>query len=128
MNRVKTFRYRLWLLLLPVFVCASAPGAITRARVPMVIPSSPAGQGTRADESPARVAWARAAHLRRGVNLSHWFAQSPGSDYSEKHLQTHTTERDIAVIKSIGFDHVRPWSVERVKRTMEFSSPHSIHA
>jgi GNAT superfamily N-acetyltransferase len=47
----------------------------------------------------------RLAHLRRGINLSHWFAQS--RDYSETHLKTHTTERDIALIKSLGFDHVR---------------------
>ncbi|MDQ3920565.1 MAG: glycoside hydrolase family 5 protein, partial [Acidobacteriota bacterium] len=73
--------------------------------------SEPGARGTggpaRADEGPARVAWARAAHLRRGINLSHWFAQSPSGDYSENHLRTHTTERDINLIKSLGFDHVR---------------------
>jgi aryl-phospho-beta-D-glucosidase BglC (GH1 family) len=55
----------------------------------------------------ASVAFARLAHLRRGINLSHWFAQSPGADYSAAHLQTHTTARDIALIKRMGFDHVR---------------------
>jgi aryl-phospho-beta-D-glucosidase BglC (GH1 family) len=49
----------------------------------------------------------RLARVRRGVNLSHWFAQSPGRDYSEKHLREHTTARDIELIKSLGFDHVR---------------------
>lgn len=63
-------------------------------------------------ETPAtlplnQVPSSRLAHLRRGVNLSHWFAQSPGHDYSEHHLQTHTTAQDIALIKSMGFDHVR---------------------
>ncbi|MFL6208537.1 MAG: glycoside hydrolase family 5 protein [Pyrinomonadaceae bacterium] len=53
------------------------------------------------------VAAARAAHLRRGINLSHWFAQSPGRDYSAAHLQMHTTAQDLALIKSLGFDHVR---------------------
>ncbi|MFL6253807.1 MAG: glycoside hydrolase family 5 protein [Pyrinomonadaceae bacterium] len=48
---------------------------------------------------------ARLAHVRRGINLSHWFAQS--RDYSEKHLREHTTARDIELIKSLGFDHVR---------------------
>jgi endoglucanase len=43
--------------------------------------------------------------MRRGVNLSHWFSQS--NDYSEKHLREHTTRRDIELIKSLGFDHVR---------------------
>ncbi|MDQ3819266.1 MAG: glycoside hydrolase family 5 protein, partial [Acidobacteriota bacterium] len=49
----------------------------------------------------------RLAHLRRGVNLSHWFAQSAGNDYSERHLQTHTTAEDIRLIRDMGFDHVR---------------------
>ncbi len=49
----------------------------------------------------------RLAHVRRGVNLSHWFAQSPRQDYSEKHLREHTTARDVELIKSLGFDHVR---------------------
>jgi aryl-phospho-beta-D-glucosidase BglC (GH1 family) len=43
--------------------------------------------------------------LRHGVNLSHWFSQS--ADYSRGHLDTHTTAQDIALIKSLGFDHVR---------------------
>lgn len=47
----------------------------------------------------------RFAHLRRGINLSHWFSQS--ASYSKEHLDTHTTARDIALIKSLGFDHVR---------------------
>src|SRR2546421_1860138 len=47
----------------------------------------------------------RLARLRHGINLSHWFAQS--SDYSKAHLELHTTAEDIALIKSIGFDHVR---------------------
>ena len=49
----------------------------------------------------------RAMSLRRGINLSHWFAQSPGNNYSKSHLETHTTAEDIALIKRIGFDHVR---------------------
>ena len=48
---------------------------------------------------------ARFAHLRHGINLSHWFSQA--ADYSKTHLDTHTTANDIALIKSLGFDHVR---------------------
>src|SRR5690349_24622759 len=48
---------------------------------------------------------ARFARLRRGINLSHWFSQA--ADYSKTHLDTHTTTNDIALIKSLGFDHVR---------------------
>ena len=51
---------------------------------------------------------ARLAHLRRGVNLSEWFAQVvPPATYNKDHFATHTTERDIALIASLGFDHVR---------------------
>jgi len=47
----------------------------------------------------------RLARLRHGINLSHWFAQS--ADYSRAHLESHTTAEDIALIRKIGFDHVR---------------------
>jgi len=57
-----------------------------------------------AQEKPVNLP-SRFAHLRRGINLSHWFSQSAG--YSKEHLDTHTTARDIALIKSLGFDHVR---------------------
>src|SRR6185503_5199121 len=47
----------------------------------------------------------RFKRLRRGINLSHWFSQA--ANYSKSHLETHTTAQDIALIKSMGFDHVR---------------------
>jgi endoglucanase len=47
----------------------------------------------------------RFGRLRRGINLSHWFSQAV--NYSQSHLETHTTAQDIALIKSMGFDHVR---------------------
>ncbi len=56
---------------------------------------------SRHSEVPA----SRVARLRRGINLSHWFAQS--NDYSKAHLDSHTTAEDIALIRKIGFDHVR---------------------
>ena len=51
-------------------------------------------------------AFARAQHLRRGINASIWFAQHP-SDYSVERLRTFTTADDIALIAKLGFDHVR---------------------
>lgn len=48
---------------------------------------------------------ARFKRIRRGINLSHWFSQA--GNYSKTHLDTHTTAQDIALIKSMGFDHVR---------------------
>jgi len=50
---------------------------------------------------------ARFARLARGINLSHWFAQSPRGDYSAEHLTTYNTERDLDLIARMGFSHVR---------------------
>lgn len=61
----------------------------------------------RAQQTETDLVRARFSHLRHGINLSHWFAQSPGDNYSKEHLQTHTTVEDIALIKTMGFDHVR---------------------
>jgi len=55
-------------------------------------------------EKPVNLA-ARVARLRRGINLSHWFSQAP--NYTKARLDTHTTAQDIALIKAMGFDHVR---------------------
>jgi aryl-phospho-beta-D-glucosidase BglC (GH1 family) len=55
-------------------------------------------------QKPSNLA-ARFGRLRRGINLSHWFSQA--ANYSKTHLETHTTAQDIALIKSMGFDHVR---------------------
>jgi endoglucanase len=62
---------------------------------------------TPAAQTEADVVRARFARLRHGINLSHWFAQSPGNNYSKDHLDTHTTAADIGLIKAMGFDHVR---------------------
>jgi aryl-phospho-beta-D-glucosidase BglC (GH1 family) len=50
----------------------------------------------------------RLARLRHGVNASAWFAQVYDKrGYTKEHFQTWTTAGDIALIKSLGFDHVR---------------------
>ena len=50
----------------------------------------------------------RLEHLRRGINLSEWFAQVYDSrGYTKEHFESWTTASDIALIKSAGFDHVR---------------------
>jgi endoglucanase len=55
--------------------------------------------------SPAR---RRAGHLRHGINLSEWFAQVyDPKGYTKEHFESWTTADDIALIKSMGFDHVR---------------------
>lgn len=50
----------------------------------------------------------RLARLRHGINASAWFAQVYDKrGYTKEHFQTWTTAEDIALIKSLGFDHVR---------------------
>src|SRR5271155_2416152 len=50
----------------------------------------------------------RLAYLHHGVNTSGWFAQVYDKrGYSREHFQSWTTAEDIALIKSMGFDHVR---------------------
>src|ERR1035437_6297473 len=51
-------------------------------------------------------AFARAQHLKRGINASEWFAQS-ASDYSAARTNRYTDAQDIALMARLGFDHVR---------------------
>jgi endoglucanase len=76
------------------------------ARCPLQQPASE-GSAARAltKQAQPQTAAARLARLRQGINLSHWFAQA--REYSKAHLETHTTAEDIALIKNVGFDHVR---------------------
>jgi hypothetical protein len=53
-----------------------------------------------------KVAFERAQHLKRGINVSHWFSQS-ASDYSAQHTATETNDADIGLIARMGFDNVR---------------------
>jgi len=54
------------------------------------------------------VSVSRLARLRRGINASEWFAQVYDKrGYTKEHFQSWTTAEDIALIKSMGFDHVR---------------------
>ena len=56
----------------------------------------------------SNLAFTRAQHLRRGINLSDWFAQVwDKRGYTKEHFDTWTTAEDIALIKSMGFDYVR---------------------
>jgi endoglucanase len=79
------------MLLVCLFLCCGfAPGQ-----------SQPAHPAAAA----ASVAARRAQLLHRGVNASMWFAQA--DDYSPARLRSYTTADDIALMHSMGFDHVR---------------------
>lgn len=56
--------------------------------------------------SPGARAAPKAAALRRGVNLSHWFAQSMRG-YGPGHLAGYIAPSDLERIARAGFDHVR---------------------
>jgi endoglucanase len=50
----------------------------------------------------------RVARLRHGVNASEWFAQVYDKrGYTKEHFQNWTTAQDVALMRSMGFDHVR---------------------
>ena len=68
---------------------------------------------------------ARFRRLRRGINLSHWFSQA--ANYTKTHLETHTTAQDIALIKSMGFDHVR-FPIEPAPLMRETPDPSVLNA
>lgn len=54
------------------------------------------------------VAERRLSHLRHGINLSDWFAQQQDvASYTKEHFETTVTPQDIALIRAMGFDHVR---------------------
>jgi aryl-phospho-beta-D-glucosidase BglC (GH1 family) len=54
------------------------------------------------------IAQRHAQHLRRGINLSEWFAQVyDQKGYTKEHFETWNTAQDIALIKGMGFDHAR---------------------
>jgi len=83
--------------------------AVTIAILPFVSNAAPGNSFIRSESlgvSPQKdIAQARLARVRHGINLSHWFAQA--REYSEAHLKSHTTAADMALIKKMGFDHVR---------------------
>ena len=53
-----------------------------------------------------RTAFARAQHLKHGINASEWFAQS-ANDYSAARTNRYTDAADIALMAKLGFDNVR---------------------
>jgi len=71
--------------------------------------SSPAQSAPPSSVQPASsVPASRLARLGHGINASEWFAQVYDKrGYTKEHFQTWTTAEDIALLRSMGFDHVR---------------------
>jgi len=92
MKCLRIMRYALLLVslgglsLLPAQIAASGPSSQPASSVPA----------------------SRVARLRRGINASEWFAQVYDKrGYTKEHFQNWTTAQDIALMESMGFDHVR---------------------
>ena len=64
------------------------------------------GQDAQTRAADVRTAFARAQHLRHGINASEWFAQS-ATDYSAARTNRTIDAADIALMAKIGFDNVR---------------------
>ncbi len=49
----------------------------------------------------------RLANLGKGINLSHWWAQSITGQYDDARLKSYITPADFVLIRQMGFNHVR---------------------
>lgn len=78
---------------------------LDRLVCPLVVVALAIGAAAQNREADLQTAFQRAQHLKRGINVSHWFSQS--DDYSAHHTETETTPEDIATIARLGFDNVR---------------------
>ena len=72
-------------------------------------PFLPAQSPTNSSSQPtSSVLASRMARLRHGINASEWFAQVYDTrGYTKEHFKNWTTAEDVALMKSMGFDHVR---------------------
>jgi endoglucanase len=86
---------------------AEAPrGVLEKA----VAPSDTAQRAAaaKAATGESNVLQRRIEHLRRGINVSDWFAQAgEPSGYTKEHFETAITAHDLDLIQGMGFDHVR---------------------
>ena len=78
----------------------SVPACITLLAIALLLLATPA-----ATNAQNTLAFSRLQHLRRGINLSMWYAQA--SDQSAARLASFTNAQDFQLIRSLGFDHVR---------------------
>ncbi len=87
----------------------------SRVFLALLIVALPALAQDRAAE--VKTAFARAQHLRHGINASEWFAQS--GNYSAEITNRYTDDVDIALMAQLGFDNVR-LSIDAAPLTRSF--------
>jgi endoglucanase len=98
------------MVLCAVMVWIGQGGAAAAQRGVPVAPSDTAQRAAAAKDTTAGgdVLQRRVAHLRRGINISDWFAQAGDpSGYTKEHFETAITAHDLDLIQRMGFDHVR---------------------
>ncbi len=66
---------------------------------------NPQDHGAQDRAADVQTAFARAQHLKHGINASGWFGGT--GDYSADRIASFTDDADIALIAKLGFDHVR---------------------
>lgn len=83
-------------------------GGLSLAPAQTAAPSSSIRPVSLSAPPSSSVPASRLARLRLGINTSGWFAQVYDKrGYTKEHFQSWTTAEDIALIRSMGFDHVR---------------------
>ncbi|HEX8186365.1 MAG TPA: cellulase family glycosylhydrolase [Blastocatellia bacterium] len=87
----------------------SLASRISLALILAIAPALPFHQpDSHAAATGLRAGEARINRLRRGINTSHWFAQvGDKQGYTKAHFNSHTTAEDVALIRAMGFDHIR---------------------
>ena len=78
--------------------------SLMSAVLPLV--AQPTGAQPSSRGAAVKLAFARAEHLRHGINASMWFAQS-ASDYTAARTDKYMDAADIRLMAKLGFDHAR---------------------
>jgi endoglucanase len=110
---MRRFAQTVGVVLCAVMVWIGQGGAVAAQRGVPETALAPAGTAQRAADAKVTTAGGdvlqrRVAHLRRGINVSDWFAQAGDpSGYTKEHFDSAITAHDLDLIQAMGFDHVR---------------------
>ena len=113
MKRMSSFARTVGVVLCGVLFWIGQGGAAAAQRGVPETALAPAGTAQRAADAKATTVGGealqrRVAHLRRGINVSDWFAQAGDpSGYTKEHFDSAITTHDLDLIQGMGFDHVR---------------------